>query len=68
MKYPYSTTHYHCGCHIVEDRPFIVNLLKSIYCEDRRFDFYTGEVTNLTPSCLYLPVQRQRRVQAARGL
>ena len=66
MKHPYSTTHYHCGCHIVENEPSKVNLEESIYCEDRRIDLYTREVTGQTVSCLYLQVLRLRRVQAAR--
>lgn len=57
IKYPYSTTHYHCGCHIIEDAPNNVNLNKSIYCGDTRRD---------TEKCLYLPVLKMRRQRIAR--
>lgn len=58
MKHPYSTTHYHCGCHIIEDRPNRVNLTESIYCDDKPDERYI--------ECLYTKVLRMFRVRASR--
>ena len=59
--HPYSTSHYHCGCHIVEDAPNSVNLNKSIFCEDTG-SYFLPELN----SCLYLTALQLRRVKASR--
>lgn len=58
-KYPYSTTHYHCGCHIIEMSPGLTDTSRSIFCEDTEF------LSRLN-KCLYLLVLTVRRQQAAR--
>ncbi len=59
MKHPYSTTHYHCGCHIVEDEPKNRDLEKSIFCCDEpKLKRYIR--------CLYTPVLKMLRKQASR--
>jgi len=58
-KYPYSTTHYHCGCHIVEVKPNDRDLAESIFCEDK--NSYTGIRT-----CLYTPVLIKQRMEGRR--
>ncbi len=57
-KHPYSTTHYNCGCHIIEDEFNKVNLVKSIYCGD--------EDVEQMDRCEYEPVLTLRRLQLGR--
>lgn len=62
MKHPYSTTHYHCGCHIVEDAPNSVSLQKSIYCNDN-YEWPLDDVR-----CEYKPILLLRRLRGARAV
>lgn len=63
-RFPYSTTHYHCGCHIIEGTPNNVDLNKSIYCEDRVYGWRKS--AHYTVPCLYLQGLKLRRIQASR--
>ncbi len=56
---PYSTTHYFCGCHVVESKGGAVILEESIFC--------AGSLS-LERNCKHIPVLKQQMAEQKRRM